>query len=68
MPFPPELLTWFPSDLDRGRVRVLGMAKVQEVIDEGSDDPASIPGTLAALAGLPIVQGKQCRLSPHILQ
>ena len=42
---PPQLLKWLPSDPDRGRVRVLGLAKVLEVIDEGSGHPASIPGT-----------------------
>ena len=62
MPFPAELRAWFPDDSERGKVRALGIEKVNEIVEQGSDDPATIPSTLKALAGLSDAQGNQLRL------
>ena len=62
MPFPEELRQWFPDDDHRGRVRALGEEKVNQIIANGQDDVASIPGTLAGHAGLPVVTGNSLNL------
>lgn len=54
-----------PLDDDQhGRVRALGENKEFEIIANGRDDVASIPGILAGHTGFPVTTGEILR--PHI--
>ena len=52
------------DDDEHGRVRALEENKVNEIIANGQDDVASIPGTLAGRAGFSVTTGRI--LNPHI--